>query len=67
MPSTATRVSRYSLAATSTWHSTPPSGFPVPQSTMAILGAAGVVKDDSYVFVDRFETGDESGWSSSLP
>ncbi len=44
-----------------------PSGFPVPQSTMAILGAAGVVKDDSYVFVDRFETGDESGWSSSLP
>mgnify|MGYP000971255928 CR=1 FL=1 len=24
-------------------------------------------KNDSYVFVDRFETGDESGWSSSLP
>ncbi len=44
-----------------------PTGLPLPQSTLAILGAAGVVNDDSYIFADEFEIGDMTNWTASVP
>ncbi len=44
-----------------------PTGFPIPQSTLGLFGAAGVSAPDFYVFVDDFETGDATAWSQQVP
>jgi hypothetical protein len=44
-----------------------PTGWPVPQSTLGLFGAAGVRFADDYLFLDDFETGDPTAWSAISP
>jgi hypothetical protein len=45
-----------------------PTGFPQPQSTLGLLGIAGVESaEDFYLYMDDFETEGFTGWSSKTP
>jgi hypothetical protein len=44
-----------------------PTGEPVPQSTLGLFGIAGVKRVDFYLYVDDFESGGLTGWSTSVP
>jgi hypothetical protein len=44
-----------------------PTGGPVPQSTLGLLGISGVRSVDFYLYMDDFETAGLTGWSLQNP